>query len=118
MTVNSGATVQFPTSNEPTVTGTLMNNGTLQQTKSVTAGAGDVNFFNTGGYGGVTINAPHPLKPLGNTTVTIKGNQAKCATTIDTSVRCCVNIAPTNTTGRNVVITIYFSSAGAWRTDL
>ena len=64
MTVNSGATVQFPTSNEPTVAGTLTNNGTLQQTKSVT-GAGDVNFFNTGGYGGVTINAIDALKPLG-----------------------------------------------------
>jgi hypothetical protein len=74
LTVNSGATVIIPTTNTPTVAGTLTNNGALKQTRSV-SGSSDIEFLNisTDKYYGVTINPGG--NDFGNTTVTVNGNQ-------------------------------------------
>jgi len=87
-------------------TNSLINNGTLKQTQNVN-GSTDVNLFNTGGYGGLTINASG--SDLGSTVVSIKGNQA--CDTDNTAVKRCFDIAPTNATGRNATITFYYDSA-------
>lgn len=83
---------------------TLHNNGTLTQTLTVNGNA-DVNFFNTGGYGGVTINANNVN--LDSTRVVIHGNQ-ECDTQ-NSSVRRCFNITPVSTTGHNATLTFYYA---------
>jgi hypothetical protein len=92
---------------EFTVGGTLTNNGALQRTQTVN-GSSDVSFFNTGGYGGVTLNANGT--DLGSTTVRIRGNQ-DCTIVAGETVRRCFDISPTNTTGRNAAITFYFANS-------
>ncbi len=101
VTVNSGATLV--TQRNFTANGTLTNNGTLQQTRNVVH-TGTV-FLYTGGYGGVSIVGAD----LGNTTVTIRGNQ-DCTPTPGETVRRCFDIAPTNTSGP---ATVQFSFAGS-----
>ena len=106
LTVNSGATVVIPSTNIPTVSAAMVNNGTLKQTQVVT-GSADVNFFNMGGYGGLTLNASG--SDLGSTVVSIKGNQA--CDTDNTAVNRCFDITPTTAAGRNATLTFSYNSA-------
>ena len=106
LTVNSGAIVDIETT--PTVAGTLTNNGTLQQTQDVN-GSSDVSFFNTGGYGGVTLNANGTN--LGSTIVNIEGNQDCTDGASGSSIKRCFNIAPENTSGLNATMRLYFSDS-------
>ncbi len=108
LTVN-GQAIIAPTSglnaNGNAFTATILqNNGAITQTLTVN-GNTDVNFFNTGGFGGVTINANNVN--LGNTRVIIYGNQ-QCDSQ-NTSVRRCFNITPTNATGLNAALTFYYA---------
>ena len=109
LTVNSGATLVDLTVNDwpLNVRGTLTNNGALQKTQDVT-GSSDVEFFNTGGYGGLTLNAEG--SDLGSTTVTIHGNQ-ECTNPGGQAVTRCFDIEPTNTSGRNATATFYFADS-------
>jgi PKD repeat protein len=92
---------------EFTVGGSLTNNGTLQKTQDVN-GSADVTFFDTGGYGGLTLNANG--SDLGSTIVKIKGNQ-DCTGVPGETVRRCFDIAPSTTTGRNATVTFYFAAS-------
>jgi hypothetical protein len=105
MTVNSGSTLVDLA--EFHVNGTLTNDGALQKTQDVN-GSSDVSFFNTGGYGGLTLNASG--SDLGATTVTIKGDQ-DCTNVAGETVRRCFDIAPANTTGRKATVTFYFAAS-------
>jgi hypothetical protein len=105
MTVNSGVTLVDLA--EFTVDGTLTNNGTLQRTQDVN-GSADVTFFNTGGYGGLTLNANG--SDLGTTTVKINGNQ-DCTDFSGETVQRCFDISPTNTTGQDAIATFYFADS-------
>ena len=91
-----------------TVDGTLTNNGSLQRTQDVT-GDLDVTFFNTGGYGGLTLNANG--SDLGSTTVRIRGNQDCTNGASGSSVKRCFDIAPTNTSGLDATMRLYFSAS-------
>ena len=104
LTVNSGSTLVDLA--EFTVDGTLTNNGTLQKTQDVNDSL-DVDFFNTGGYGGLTLNANGTN--LGSTQVSIKGNQD--CTTAGETVNRCFDVSPTITSTRNATITFYFDSS-------
>jgi hypothetical protein len=106
LTVNSGSTLLDAA--EFTVNHTLTNNGALQRTQTVN-GSSDVSFFNTGGYGGVILNANGT--DLGSTTVTIKGNQDCTSGTSGSSVKRCFDIAPANTSGLNATMRLYFSAS-------
>ena len=90
-----------------TVSGVLTNNGILQKTIAVN-GSSDVEFFNTGGYGGVTLNAN--ASDLGETMVTINGNH-DCTDVTGETVKRCFDITPANTTGRNATVTFYFADS-------
>ena len=105
LTVNNGSTLLDAA--EFTVDGTLTNNGTLQKTQVVT-GTSDVSFFNTGGYGGLTLNANGTN--LGSTEVNIRGNQ-DCTAAAGETVKRCFNITPATTTDRDATITFYFDSS-------
>jgi hypothetical protein len=105
VTVNSGATVVVETM--PTVAGTLTNDGTLQQTQYVN-GSSDVSFLDSGGYGGVIINANG--QDLGSTLVTIQGNNADCTGVENETLKRCFDIAPTYASGRDASITFFFDS--------
>jgi len=106
LTVNSGSTLVDAA--EFTVTNTLTNTGTLQRTQEVT-GTSPVNFFNTGGYGGLTLNANDTN--LGSTTVKIRGNQDCTTGTSGSSVRRCFDIAPETTSGLDATMRLYFSAS-------
>jgi hypothetical protein len=104
LTVNSGSTLVDAA--DFTVNGTLTNNGTLQRTQEVN-GSSDVFFFNTGGYGGLILNANST--DLGSTTVEIRGNQ-DCTSVPGETVRRCFDIAPKTTSGANATLRLYFSA--------
>jgi hypothetical protein len=106
LTVHSGATVDLQT--PPTVAGTLTNYGTLQQTQDVN-GAADVSFFDTGGYGGVLLNANG--MDLGSTSVSVTGNQDCTDGVSGSSIMRCFDISPANTTARDATMRLYFSAA-------
>jgi len=106
LTVYSSSTLNLG-SNNLAVDGTLTNNGTIKQTQEV-SGTTDVSFFNTGSYGGVTLNAE--TKNLGDTTVEIRGNQ-DCTTTAGETVKRCFKITPENSTERDTTITFYFEDS-------
>jgi hypothetical protein len=103
LTNNSNGVVTVASGASMSVSGTLTNNGTLRQTQDVN-GSSDVAFFNTGGYGGVTINGTG----LGSTEVTIRGNQ-DCTTSGGDTVKRCFDIAPTNT--NSATVTFYFADS-------
>ena len=107
LTNNSNGVVAVASGASMSVNGTLTNNGELRQTQDVN-GSGDIAFFDTGGYGGAILNANGA--DLGSTTVTIKGNQ-DCTTSSGDTVKRCFDIAPTNATGRNAIITFYFADS-------
>jgi hypothetical protein len=106
LTVGSGATLNLGT-NIIEVNGTLTNNGTIKQTQDV-SGSSDVTFFNTGGYGGITLNAE--TVDLGDTTVEIRGNQ-DCTITAGETVKRCFKITPTNAASRDATITFFFTDS-------
>lgn len=94
-----------------TINGSLLNEGQVKQTKSVTAGMGNaptasMNFLDLGGYGGLTITANS--ETLGATSVTIKGGQS--CDKDDSSVYRCFTIAPTNNTSSAGIVFYYTSS--------
>jgi hypothetical protein len=107
LTVESGGTLVVPDGVTLSVADDLVNSGTLQQTQDVNDSS-NVSFFNTGGYGGVILNANGT--DLGSTVVNIKGNQ-DCTATAGETVKRCFNIAPTNTSDGNATITFYFDSS-------
>lgn len=88
-----------------TVNGSLVNNGQLEQTQTV-SGNTDVTFLGTSGSTGLVLNANNV--DLGATEVTIQGGQ-NCDTN-NTSVRRCFEITPTNNGGRNATATFYYDS--------
>ena len=92
---------------QASVGGALTNNGTLQHTQDVN-GSADVTFFNTGGYGGLTLNANG--SDLGSTTVSMKGNQ-DCTTTAGEAVKRCFDISPANTSSLDAIVTFYFANS-------
>ncbi len=104
LTINTGATVVVPTT--VAVNGTLTNNGALKQTRAVSSGT--VSFLNISStkYYGVDIT---PQGDMGDTTVTVWGNQA-CAGTQNTVMRC-FDISPT--TSQQAEITLYYRDAEA-----
>ena len=113
LTVNSGATADIPTTNQPTVDGTLTNNGTLVQSQSA-PGSTATEFLHilddagsTDAYWGVTLT---PDASLGSTTVSIRGNQAACTSNAsDELLTRCFDIAPTNE--ENGTVRLYFTEA-------
>ena len=107
LTIESGGVLVIPDGVTLTVTGELVNNGTIQQTQDVN-GSSDVTFFNIGSHGGVTINANGT--DLGSTVVSIRGNQ-DCTTVAGETVKRCFDIAPTTTSDRNATITFYFDDS-------
>ncbi|RKZ10804.1 hypothetical protein DRQ50_14190, partial [bacterium] len=106
LTIESGATLVDMDPDGLTVNNFLTNNGALQRTQDVN-GSSEVVFFNTGDYGGLTLNANNA--DLGSTTVTISGNQ-HCTAIPGESVQRCFDIAPTNTTGRDAFVSFFYSA--------
>jgi hypothetical protein len=102
VTVNSGATLVVQ--RDFLADGTLTNNGVLQQTKDIPSGHG-ANFLYMGDYGGLAITSFSG--DMGATTVTIRGNQ-DCTTNPDETVRRCFDIAPSSTTGLDVLLEFRF----------
>jgi hypothetical protein len=102
--VNGGHFVA-PSPNTLIVNGSLTNGGTVVQTLTVIED-NDVFFFNTGGYGGIKINANN--LDLGSTTVAIHGNRP-CDTEYS-SVWRCFDIDAANSTARNATVTFYFAA--------
>jgi hypothetical protein len=106
VTVNAGGTLAIPLGSVLSVTGTLQNSGTLSQTQAV---AGSVTgFFDMGGYGGVRLG---PLgQNLGDTTVSIRGNQ-DCTTTPGETVLRCFDISPQIMPTTGISITFAFADS-------
>jgi alpha-tubulin suppressor-like RCC1 family protein len=102
LTVNSGSTliIPAPIANRPTVDGVITNNGALRQTQTV---SGYTDFlalsnkeYDAQKYWGVWIT-PNSGS-MGDTTVTIHGNQYCTTVTTDQLVKRCFEIAPTTPT--------------------
>jgi len=114
LTVNANATANLGT-NSMTVEGTVTNNGTLQQRKSVASGVTTefLRIKNAAGasdkYDGIEIT---PAGNLGNTTVAIRGNQ-NCTEGggATTPVKRCYDITPT--TVQTAQIRFYYRAAEA-----
>lgn len=90
VTVAAGALLDVELGGALTVTGLLQNEGTLTQTQAV-SGSGVARFFDTGGYGGLRLDAGG--QNLGNTVVGIRGNQ-DCTSVPNETVQRCFDIAP------------------------
>lgn len=102
LTVNSGVTVIIPTSNTPIVNNTLTNNGTLSQTRDI--GTDNTVFLNIGtAYYGVEIDPDSTA--MGQTTVTISGNQF--CPNASAGVRRCFDIAPASP--QSATVRFYFT---------
>jgi hypothetical protein len=114
--LNSGATVIVPTTNTPTVTGTLTNNGVLSQTRSVAASAKDVKFLEIADangmvkYHGVEITNT-ASSSMGNVTVQVAGNRDCTSDNTSQPVRRCFSITPT--TARTTNIKFWYLQAEA-----
>ena len=106
LTVAAGGSLNVNSSGGLSVAGNLFNHGTLTQIQNVDS-SGSVDFFNTGGYGGLTINSEN--QDLGDTTVTIRGNQ-NCTTTMGETVERCFDISPTSSPGNGTTLTFFFDS--------
>ncbi|NOX63085.1 MAG: hypothetical protein GXP42_14250 [Chloroflexi bacterium] len=97
LAVNSSATVSVPLANQPTVEGTLTNNGNLRQTRTV--GASTTPFLwltnataSISKYFGMDLAG----SSLGSTTVTISGHHSACPNVANGSypVQRCYLVAP------------------------
>ncbi len=111
LTVDAGATLELGTNHNLKVQGTLTNNGTLKQTRAVSLGSPTVFLNITDGattpvskYFGVEMN-PTSVN-MGNTTVTVSGNQ-QCAGVANTTVKRCFTVTPTTQAAAD--IKFYFS---------
>lgn len=87
------------------VTGVLSNSGTLIQTKDIQA-FDNVEFFDTGGYKGISINSTDEAPGL--TTVKIRGKQL--CDSDNTSLQRCFDISPTVTDGILLNVLFYFTA--------
>jgi hypothetical protein len=106
--VGANATLIIGSGGTLNVANRLLNNGLLEQQQDVSGGV-DVHFFNTGSYGGLTINDAAG-DDLGNTLVRIYGNQ-NCTQSSGETVQRCFDISPTNLTGLNATLTFYFDDS-------
>ena len=99
LSVNTSATLDLG-ANDPTVEGTVTNNGTLKQTKDVPNGATTqfLEIFDksasNGKYYGTHITPAST--GLGSTSVEISGNQECTTVAADVVLDRCYNITPTN----------------------
>lgn len=124
LTVESEAELYIGTHNL-TVSGTLVNDGRIEQTRAINAYDTPVSFVNTGGYGGVTLSAPLSCAlalPSSSACLFAAGASAALpgATTVAiTGAACpgdsggvarCFEITPT-TTPTLLDVTFYFSAA-------
>jgi subtilisin-like proprotein convertase family protein len=107
LTINAGSTLDMGT-NDLVVNNQLVNNGAIKQTKGVNGTAG-VAFIATGGYGGMVLNAQG--QDLGNTTVTIRKNDQGCTAKPGDTIQRCFTIQPTNTNGRNTLLTFFYDQS-------
>ena len=108
MVVSANGVYVVTNSGNLTVDGRLFNYGSLQMTKPV-SGTTDVDFFNTGLYGGLLINPNSD--DLGDTTVIIQGNQ-DCTPSSGDTVQRCFDVTPSaNAIGINKTVTFYFDSS-------
>ncbi len=108
LTVAAGGSITVNSGGSLSVAGSLFNHGTLAQTQPVD-GSGPVNFFNTGSYGGLTLNPE--MQNLGVTTVTIRGNQ-NCTAVAGETVERCFDISPgVPSPVGSTTLTFYFDSS-------
>jgi len=103
LVVNEGATLVLPEG--VAVSGVLTNNGVIQQLRLV-SGSAWVDYVNTGGYGGLRINANG--QDLGDTLVRIQGGQ-ECTSVPGETVRRCFEISPGIAPVGNTDLTFFFS---------
>ncbi|NJN53541.1 MAG: LamG domain-containing protein [Anaerolineae bacterium] len=107
ISVTAGASLEMHSGGAMTVTGLLQNSGTLKQTQAVD-GSGVVGFFDTGGYGGLTIDSGG--QNLGDTAVIIRGNQ-QCTTVVNETALRCFNITPQIAPAVGISITFAFADS-------
>ena len=107
LVVNAGSTFDLSTYSVTSVGGTVTNNGTLKQTKTVAA-SGTTSFLTipTAKYYGVDITAG--TTALGSTTVAVSGNQV-CSQASGYPVKRCFEITPASQQSAN--IKFYFTNA-------
>ena len=104
--LEASSTVIVPVSNQPTVAGTLTNNGTLQQTQTVGSNTDFLKIGNgSGGFSYYGVNIANG-SGLGSTTVSVSGNQI-CSLANGYPVRRCFVIDPATTASADV--TFYYS---------
>lgn len=112
LVVNEGSTlvIPAPVPNRPTVDGAITNNGALRQTQSVSVFTDFLalsnNDYSVQKYWGVQIT---PDSSMGDTTVTIRGNQYCTTVTTDQLVKRCFEIVPT--TPASASITFHYTEA-------
>jgi hypothetical protein len=103
--VSSGATLIFPATNTPTVSGTMTNNGTVQQTRNVSNATVSFLTISTDKYRGVDITT---TANLGSVTVRIRRVATQtCTTTGGTSPTYalrCYEITPTTSGAATVTL--------------
>jgi len=88
------STVIVPVSTQPTVAGTLTNNGTLQQTQTVGSNTDFLKIGNgSGGFSYYGVNIANG-SGLGSTTVSVSGNQT-CSQANGYPVKRCFGVTPT-----------------------
>lgn len=108
LTINAG-TLDIGTNIISNVSGTMTNNGTLKQTKTVNQNA-TTSFLNVSGgkYYGVDITLG-AVGDMGSTVVSIKGNQT-CGTagSLPNTVKRCYEITPA--TSRSATVKFYYRS--------
>lgn len=108
ITINSGAHVILPgnpTQVQAAAAGTITNNGTLQQTRTVNNATVQFMTISTDRYRGVDINT---VNNLGDVTVTIRGNSGPTCTSEGAGspnyAFRCFDIAPTNQAAARVTL--------------
>lgn len=103
LTINADTTLNIPKGNTLSVSGNVINNGTLEQTSAV--GTDNTAFLNISpNYFGVEID-PTGEESMGDTTVRIMGNQF--CENADFGVKRCFDILPT--TPKTADIKFYFT---------
>ncbi len=118
LTVNLNAVVVIPSTNIPTVAGTMTNNGTLQQTLNVDNSA-PVSFLtiSTDKYRGVDIDTTGTGTNLGAVTVTVRSTAVfDCPNVSGVApiyARRCFDITPTNQGAAAVTLWVLDSELGA-----
>ncbi len=103
LVTNSGATANLG-SNEAFIEGTVINNGTLQQTRDISDGSGNTTYDfliltnaaqSVTKYYGAQLT-PDGGQPLGSTIVQVSGHQNCTSNAADPLIQRCFNIAPTS----------------------